>query len=428
MAHHSHDIAPALAAHEGVRAAYDKRLPDARKALDHWRTTDDPNFVALRRSLEADRGLAAAREVVAHLSKDTTDVVVLGIGGSSLGAQTLAQLAYWGTPAYAPREDAPRLHIVDNLDGSTFATLLKRLDLRKTRFHVVSKSGTTAEPLMQLMAAVAALEAAGGGKYLKHHFAGEAEPGNNALRAILTEIGAPILDHDPELGGRYTAFSTVGLVPAMLAGLDPKAIRDGGRSVLDAAMNGTSPAVEGAALSVAARDAGLSQSVMWGYSDRLERIAKWWRQLWAESLGKSGQGTTPVDALGPVDQHSQLQLYLDGPNDKLFTLIDIPTDADAMADAAWAKRHGLDLYAGRGMSEVVAAQVRATAETLSAHGRAVRRISFAGPIDEAGFGALLMHFILETLLAARLWGVDPFGQPAVEEGKRLTRQYLGKAT
>jgi len=426
MTLYAHDITRALDAHDGVRAAYAKRLPEAREALTYWCKSTAPDFKALRRSLDDD--LHAALGVVAHLSKNTSDVVVLGIGGSSLGAQTLAQLAYWGTPAYAPREGAPRLHVVDNLDGATFATLLRNLDLKTTRFHVVSKSGTTAEPLMQLMAAIAALEAAGGGKYLKQHFAGEAIPGDNALRAILTEIGAPILDHDPELGGRYTAFSTVGLVPAMLAGLDPQAIRQGGRQVLDGAMNGTTHAVEGAALSVAARDAGLSQSVMWGYSDRLERLAKWWRQLWAESLGKSGQGTTPVDALGPVDQHSQLQLYLDGPNDKLFTLIDIPPDADAHADAAWAKKHGLDLYAGRGMSEVVAAQAKATSETLAARGRAVRRISFDKPLDEARLGAVLMHFILETLIAARLWGVDPFGQPAVEEGKRLTRKYLGGKT
>jgi glucose-6-phosphate isomerase len=232
------------------------------------------------------------------------------------------------------------------------------------------------------------------------------------------------LDHDPALGGRYSVFGT-GLVPAMLVGLDPQAFRDGAREIFDAAMNGSAAAVDGAALSVAARDAGLSQSVMWTYAGRLERLPKWWRQLWAESLGKNGQGTTPIDALGPVDQHSMLQLYLDGPNDKLFTLIDAPSDTDARANAAWATKHGLGQYAGRFMNEVVAAQVKATSETLSARHRPLRRISLAHPLDERGMGALMMHFILETLIAARLWSVDPFGQPAVEEGKILTRKYLG---
>jgi glucose-6-phosphate isomerase len=425
MTDFSHDIAPALAAHGTLKSAFDKRLVEARAALSYWRQSGDPNFAAIRRSFAAET-IEPARAIAAHLTKNATDVVLLGIGGSSLGAQTLAQVAFWGTPGYAPREGRPRLHILDNLDGATFAALLKRLDLRTTRFHVVSKSGTTTEPLMQTLAAIEALEAAGGGKYLAQHFTGETEPGANALRAILADIGAPILDHDPALGGRYSVFAT-GLVPALILGLDPSAFRSGARETFDAAMSGAMAVVEGAALSVAARDVGLSQSVMWPYADRLQRLPKWWRQLWAESLGKSGQGTTPIDALGPVDQHSMLQLYLDGQNDKLFTLIDAPAGDDALANSAAAKKHGLDLYAGRGMNDVVAAQVKATAETLTARGRAVRRITLTRPLDERGLGALMMHFILETLIAGRIWNIDPFGQPAVEEGKVLTRKYLGAA-
>jgi glucose-6-phosphate isomerase len=423
MTLYSHDIAPALAAHAGLKAAYEQRLAPAREALVFWLQSPSPDFAAVRRSIEAEHDLAPAREVAAHLTKNTTDVVLLGIGGSSLGAQTLAGLAAWGTPAYAPAEGRPRLHILDNLDGSTFAGLLRKLDLRTTRFLAVSKSGSTTEPLMHMLAAIEALEAAGGGKYLKHHFAGITEERANPLRAILSDIGAPILAHDPNLGGRYSVLSAVGLLPALLLGLDADAIRKGARAALSEAVNGASPAIEGAALGVAARDVGLSQSVMWVYADRLERLPKWWRQLWAESLGKAGQGTTPIDALGPVDQHSQLQLYLDGPHDKLFTLIDAKPALDAKANAAWAAKHGLSLYAGRSMFDVVAAQARATADTLNAHGRPARRLSLAA-FDEPTLGALLVHFILETLIAARLWNVDPFGQPAVEEGKALTRQYL----
>jgi glucose-6-phosphate isomerase len=427
MTHFSHDIAPALAAHPALKAAFDRRLPEARAGLSHWRASADKHFAAIRRSVEAVDDFGPAKSVVEHLTKNTTDLVVLGIGGSSLGAQTLAQLAFWGTPAYAPRPGHPRLHIIDGIDSAVFRKLLQNVDLRTTRFFVVSKSGSNAEPLMQMLFAIEALEGAGGGKYLNHHFAGVTEDGPNPLRAILTDMGAPVLAHDPNLGGRYSAFSIVGLIPAMLAGLDAQVVRAGARETFDAAMQGASPAVDGAALSVAASDAGLAQSVMWVYRDRLARLPKWWRQLWAESLGKNGKGTTPIDAQGPVDQHSQLQLYLDGPNDKLFTLIDAPAMVDAKANAAWAHKHGLALYAGRGMSEVVAAQVRATAEMLGNAGRPVRRVSFAAPLDERNLGALMMHLILETLIAARLWNVDPFGQPAVEEGKILTRKYLSGA-
>lgn len=420
----SHDVSPALKSHAALKSAFDKRLPQAREALAHWRTSQSQGFAAVRRSIEGADDLAQAAEMVDHLTKNTTELLLLGIGGSSLGAQTLAQLAFWGTEAYTPRPGQPRLHIIDGIDSAVFRTLLNMLDLRTTRFLVVSKSGGTTETLMQLLVAIEALEEAGGGKYLKHHFAGIAEEGANPLRAILTDMGAPMLAHDPELNGRYSAFSVVGLVPALIAGLDARAIRAGAREMFDAALTDGAPAVDGGALSVAARDAGLSQSVMWVYRDRLARLPKWWRQLWAESLGKDGQGTTPIDAQGPVDQHSQLQLYLDGPNDKLFTLIDAPAVSEAKANVAWAQKHGLDLLAGRGLSEVVAAQVRATAETLSNAGRAVRRISFASPLEERNLGSLMMHFILETLIAARLWNVDPFGQPAVEQSKRLTRQYL----
>ncbi len=410
--------------HEPLRQAFAGRRQPGIDALRHWTASADPRFVAFRRTLERSDDIEAAQKIVAHLSTEASDVVVLGIGGSSLGAQAIAQLSFWGTPAASVVTRTPRLHLIDNLDGTTFQRFLEGVDLRTTRFHVVSKSGNTAEPLLQMLAAISAIEGAGGGKYLKHHFSGETEPGDNPLRRLLKEVGAPILDHDPELGGRYTAFSTVGLVPAMLAGLDAKAFRQAGRQALDATAGGNLAAAEGAAIAVAARDAGLSQQVMWNYADRLERFSKWWRQLWAESLGKAGHGTTPVDALGPVDQHSQLQLYLDGPADKLFSVICAPRGDTVRASTDWAMRVGLPLFAGRDLSHVAEAQARATVETLRNSGRPVRVPTLDGPLDESRLAALMVHFILETLVAATLWDVDPFGQPAVEAGKLLTKTYL----
>ena len=160
------------------------------------------------------------------------------------------------------------------------------------------------------------------------------------------------------------------------------------------------------------------------YADALAPFGAWFRQLWAESLGKDGQGTTPITALGAVDQHSQLQLYLGGPPDKMFTVI--MGDArdrgpryskDDLADKS------LEWLAGRTMGDLLDVSQRATADTLARNGRPVRVIKL-GPLDEYVLGALLMHFMLETIIAAELWQVDPFDQPAVEEGKILARQYL----
>jgi glucose-6-phosphate isomerase len=173
-----------------------------------------------------------------------------------------------------------------------------------------------------------------------------------------------------------------------------------------------------------AQEQGVTQSVVMPYCDRLAWFARWYRQLWAESLGKQGRGTTPIDALGTVDQHSQLQLYLDGPADKLFTLIDVPTAGQGHRVAPdIADRPELDYLAGRTMGDLMAAEAQATAESLRAHGRPVRTMTLER-LDERTLGGLLQHFMLETALAADLLAVDAYDQPAVEDGKRRTKAAL----
>jgi glucose-6-phosphate isomerase len=163
------------------------------------------------------------------------------------------------------------------------------------------------------------------------------------------------------------------------------------------------------------------------YADRLERLTRWYVQLWAESLGKDGKGTTPLGALGPVDQHSQLQLFIAGPRDKLFTIITVDSAGRGpRMDAQLAELVGEPGLAGKSIGDLVAAQGRATADTLAKNGCPVRTIHL-DRLDEASLGELLMHFMLETIIAARLLGVDAFDQPAVEEGKVLAKQYLAGA-
>jgi glucose-6-phosphate isomerase len=163
---------------------------------------------------------------------------------------------------------------------------------------------------------------------------------------------------------------------------------------------------------------------MMAYADRLERLTRWWVQLWAESLGKGGRGSQPVAAIGPVDQHSQLQLYLAGPNDKLFTVITTATAGlGPVMDAELAERAGEPGFAGKRIGDLVAAQGRATADTLAKNHRPVRRIGIER-LDEETLGELMMHLMLETILTGYALGVDPFDQPAVEEGKILAKRYL----
>jgi glucose-6-phosphate isomerase len=165
-------------------------------------------------------------------------------------------------------------------------------------------------------------------------------------------------------------------------------------------------------------------AVVMAYADRLQRFTHWYVQLWAESLGKDGKGTTPLAVLGPVDQHSQLQLFIGGPRDKLFTIITAaPGGRGPRIDGALAAAAGEPGFGGKTIGDLVAAQGRATAETLARNGCPVRTLHL-DRVDEESMGELVMHFMLETIVASRLMGVDAFDQPAVEEGKVLAKRYL----
>jgi glucose-6-phosphate isomerase len=360
-----------------------------------------------------------------RMRKKTGDVLVLGTGGSSLGGQTINALADQG---FGPPKGTPRLRFLDNIDPATFAALADGVDFARTRILAISKSGGTAETLMQLLTLLPRLEKAVGRMGVAERLVIVTEPADNPLRRLGTRLGATILDHDPGVGGRFSVLSLVGLLPTLIAGLDAGRIRAGARSVLDAALDAPRPEdcapLRGAALNLAHAGAGRATTVLMPYIDRLAHFGMWFRQLWAESLGKDGHGTTPIRAMGTVDQHSQLQLYLAGPADKIFTLVTLAAAGRGdRAAAAFARDPALAYLKGRRMGDLLDAEQRATAETLIGNGRPTR-VFRLDRLDERALGALFMHFMLETIFAAELLGIDAFDQPAVEEGKKLARAYL----
>jgi glucose-6-phosphate isomerase len=417
---------------EGVAAtALADEVARAGEALAWIRARHADGRLPLLRLPETTNDLAAIDEAARRLVAGASDIVFLGTGGSSLGGQTLAQLAGHAVPGLGLLRDGPRLHFMDNLDPETYAAVLAHLPLATSRFVAVSKSGGTGETLMQTVTALSAIEAAGLGRDVPRLFFGITEPAvagrRNGLRDLLGGRGVAMLDHDPGVGGRYSVLTNVGLLPAAVAGLDIAPIRRGAAAalapILSSAAPAQVPAAVGAALSVALA-ATKPITVLMAYADRLERFTRWYVQLWAESLGKDRKGTTPIAALGPVDQHSQLQLFIGGPRDKLFTIVTVDSGGRGpRIDPALTTAAGEPGFAGKAMGDLVAAQGRATAETLARNGCPVRTIHL-DRIDEASLGELLMHFMLETIVAAHLMGVDPFDQPAVEEGKVLAKQYL----
>lgn len=426
-------MAEGIGAHGVSAAELDARLARAEEGLDALRRHHAQGTLPLLRLPERQDDLAGIRELADRLRSGATDVVLLGTGGSSLGGQALAQVGGWNVPGLPADAAGLRLHFFDNLDPNSMAAAVEELPLRSTRILAVSKSGGTAETMMQLLVFLEALRRRRPEADVGAHVFGLTEPAKggreNTLRRFLKSFGCTIHDHDPGVGGRYSALSNVGLVPAALMGLDPATIRKGAASVLEPVLSGASarevePAL-GAALVVALQEArGVNISVLWGYSDRLERLTRWYVQLWAESLGKEGKGSTPVAAVGPVDQHSQQQLYLGGPADKLVTMIQTQTRGRGpRIDPDLAREADQEGFAGRTVGDLVDAMQRATAETLIRNGRPTRLLRI-GMLDAEAIGALMMHFFLETILAGHMMGVDPFDQPAVEESKVLARDYL----
>jgi glucose-6-phosphate isomerase len=367
-------------------------------------------------------------------------VLVLGIGGSALGTKALLdalRAPAWNELDDEGRDFFPRLTVLENVDPTSVAAALKRIDPRRVLVNVVSKSGGTAETMAQYLVVRAWLdEALGPAAY--RHLVFTTDPARGALRELATQEGIATLTVPPGVGGRFSVLSPVGLLPAALVGIDIAGLLVGARAALDQAQSDDllrNPAALYAGLHWAADTwLGARLHVLMPYTDRLRQLAEWYRQLWAESLGKRldrrGQpvhtGPTPVGAVGATDQHSQVQLFMEGPFDKALTFIvvddlgvdvPIPARAGLPADLAYLPGHSL--------GELLRAEYAATAAALARMGRMNLTLRLPD-LSAASVGELLMFFQVATGYAGVWYGIDPFDQPGVELGKRLTYAAMGR--
>jgi len=395
------------------------------KAVAHTEKLAAEGFLPFAHQASDGPDIGPIHEMADHITANFKELIVLGTGGSSLGAQAAIALARFTDGR------GTNIHTPDSLDPFEMDLLFKSLDPKESHVLAISKSGTTGETLAQLLACRQWLEASGSKTPMADHFSFVTEPGERPMRTYAEKLGSPVLDHPTDVGGRFSVLTNVGMLPVAVSGLSVKAFRDGCEEVCAAiaADPHTAAAVIGAALTQTLHDhKGVTQVLVMPYAESLRAFTRWHGQLWAESLGKNGVGTTPIRAVGPVDQHSQLQLFLDGPNDKFCTIVTIPSyDKGPRIDADEAAAYGLDYMAGRTIGDMVTCQSRATQDTLRGKGRTVREIVI-DELSEKNLGGLFVSFMLETVITAHLMGVDAFDQPAVEEGKILTRQYLGELT
>lgn len=367
------------------------------------------------------KDLVEADPLVSKFQAEFSDIIILGTGGSSLGGQALCSLA---------EDQTPTLHFMDNIDPHTFKKTLERIKPENTGVVVISKSGSTAETMLQFLTCLEHWRTHLSENAWGEHFLVITEKKSSPLFRLAQRYQIPFMEHDPHLGGRFSVFSLVGLFPAMVQSIDPIAFRDGSASLVNEMVASKevldfAPAVGAAVGHALWKEQNINMSVMMPYCDRLEYFSKWYRQLWAESLGKEGYGTTPVDALGAVDQHSQLQLYLDGPRDKFFTIMttDYKGHGPEVLSPDQIDDVDLSYMYNKRLGDLIVAEQEATIQTLIKNQRPTR-VMHVPEITPHSLGALFMHFVFETLFASELLLVDPFNQPAVEQGKILAKQYL----
>jgi len=368
------------------------------------------------------------------------DFILIGIGGSSLGAiATIQALSDPFRNLLSPESrGGPRFFVLDNPDPEKVAATLQTVDLRSTLVNVVTKSGQTAETMANFLVAKQALEAAVGHDQARAQIVATTDPSEGLLRKLADEEGYRTFPVPPGVDGRMTVLSAVGMLPAALCGCDIEGLLAGARAMRsrcaidDVRRN---PAYLLAALCFLA-DTRLGKTILvtMPYADALFGLTDWFRQLWAESLGKrlslDGEevfrGQTPIKALGAIDQHSQTQLYTEGPNDKLHSLIAIQQyRAEVSIEDVPSSTPELDYLRGVELGQLLQREARATAWALTQAKRP--NFTFTVPAIDAGIlGEFFYLYELQTVMAGALLNVNPFGQPGVEAGKNATYALMGR--
>jgi glucose-6-phosphate isomerase len=366
-------------------------------------------------------------------------VCLVGIGGSALGAWAVDN-ALRGPhpvqPAFSKKN--PRLVILDNIDPSFVAAALESMDPGKTMAVVVAKSGATAETVATFLMVREWLRKKLGRKASRRIVAvTSAGRGDLALLAAREEYRT--FEIPANVGGRFSVLSPVGMVPAALIGIDIRKILKGAAAMTRTCWR------EDLDENIGLRSA-LYHWLIWTrknkpiqvafpYSNRLWGTAFWFRQLWAESLGKAklrtgatvNTGQTPIAALGATDQHSQVQLYVEGPNDKVFTFWAVEKHRDiGKIPKTRMDLEAFDYLAGQDLAKLIDAERRATAAALAEAGRPSCTFTLER-VDEEHLGAFFQLLEFQTAFMGELLGINAFDQPGVEAGKKYTFALMGRA-
>lgn len=377
-------------------------------------------------------------EYAASVKGKFENLLVLGIGGSALGGICVTEALlkpYWNLLDKEQRNNNPRIFFVDNIDPDQINGLLDILDLKKTLVNVITKSGTTAETMSAFLIIEERLQKELGDN-AKNNIVTTTDKKKGILREITEEKGYKSFEVPDDVGGRFSVFSAVGLLPFALTGIDIAEIQKGVKDMdneLQKPQIETNIAAQNALIHYLMDKKGKNLSVMMPYSSRLRFVSDWYVQLWAESLGKEvdldgnrvNVGPTPVKALGATDQHSQIQLYNEGPNDKLINFIRVEKFDTEMKIPEALQDTGIGYLGGKTVNDLMNAEADATKVAVTDYKKPNVTINLP-QVDAYHIGQLLYMLEVQTAIAGSLYNIDTFNQPGVEQGKIYTNALMGR--
>lgn len=410
-------------------AAYNEVIGNSGKGWQEW--TESPMIS----DAEVDKLSAFGKSI----RDKASSFVVLGIGGSALGPicvfNALLHLHHNELPAEVRK--APKLYVEDNIDPERMSALFDVIDIKTTYFNVITKSGETSETLSQFIILYNALKKAVGEAEAKEHIFVTTTIGKGSLYNVAVKEGFEIFGIPAGVGGRFSVLSNVGLVPFAVMGVDISSMLRGARAMREACERkniAENPALMTAFLQVKSMESGKNISVMMPYADGLKTMADFYCQIWAESLGKavdkSGKavccGQTPAKSLGVTDQHSQVQLYTEGPFDKVVTFIGVRSFGSSVNIPENESADVGNFLKGHTLNELITAERKATEFALTKAGRSNYTIMMP-EVNAETVGELLMYYMYVTAFAGAYLNIDTFNQPGVEEGKKATFAMIGRS-
>ncbi len=397
-----------------LKRALSQEIVKGFKQLQVLREEGEVGFIDL-----PNQDLSPILQLVDQLKKDPPEwLVVVGIGGSSLGLEAALQALHPFLPS-----DGPKLRILDNVDPEKTAAVLREVDLSKAVVNVVSKSGGTAESMANFLVVFKALSERVGEYEAKKEVVFTTDPQKGTLRELANEHGFKALPVPPNVGGRFSVLSPVALFPLAFVGASVRELLDGARWMAELCEEKAgieNPALLLAGLHLSLCKKGKNIAVMMPYLTRLEGFSRWFCQLWAESLGKEGRGQTPLAAMGANDQHSLIQLFNDGPKDKMVTFLRVENpEEDVEIPGLFSGKETLGYLGGKSLHSLLLNEEIGTAAALAKSGVPSITISLER-LNSFTLGALFMLYEITTSVCGLAMGINPFDQPGVEQGKRFT--------